>query len=273
MRILVAGGGGFVGRELLKKLSGHELIVPSRDPEKLRLSGIKGEFPPFPGDLERFTAEAAPEAVVNLLGIIRETPGATFRSVHVEYTRQLLAGAARAGAGKFVQMSAMGAAPDAESEYHRTKFIAEELVRGSRLPYAIFRPSYITGAGQGLRAELRKLAPWAPFFAAPSDVLVAPLPAESVAACLARAAVDPALRDETFELAGGETLTFRELLSRELAAAGVKRRVIGVPRKMFFPLLPIFSLLPTPPMTREQYRMTASPNLPSGRFRGMKDLL
>lgn len=36
---------------------------------------------------------------------------------------------------------------------------------------------------------------------------------------------------------------------------------------------PLFALLPVPPMTREQYLMLSSPNVPSGKFRGVKDLL
>ena len=54
----------------------------------------------------------------------------------------------------------------------------------------------------------------------------------------------------------------------ELAAAGLRRPVIGLPLKFFFPLLPIFALLDPPPMTCDQYLMMASPNVPSGRFRG-----
>lgn len=262
-----------MGRELLGRLSGHELVVPSRTPDRLKSAGLKGSFPAFPEDLEKLVVETAPDAVINLLGIIRETQGGTFRSVHVEYTRQLLAGALRSGAGKFIQMSALGAAPSALSAYHRTKFAAEELVRESRLPYVIFRPSYIAGEGQGLRAELKSLARYVPVFAAPSDAMLAPLDVGTVAACFARAVEDEGIRDETFELAGDQEISFRELLKRELAAAGLDRPVMGLPRRMFYPLLPVLSLLPVPPMTREQYLMMAVPNLPSGRFRGVKDLV
>lgn len=262
-----------MGSVLVRRLAGHALILPSRDPAGLKAAGWTGEFPAFTEDLESLAAAARPDAVINLLGIIREGPGASFGLVHGEYTRRLLAGARRAGCRKFVQMSALGAAPEAPSEYHRSKFAGEEAVRASGLSWVIFRPSYITGEGQRLRAELRALARFTPVFAAPSDSCAAPVDVGTVAECFALAAVDASVRDELFELGGGRTMSFRDLLAAELAAAGVRRSVIGLPRRLFYPLLPFFSLLNPPPMTREQYLMLASQNVPSGRYPGAEELL
>lgn len=273
MRIFIAGGGGFVGRALIKRLAGHHLTLPSRSPEKFTREGIKGSFPVFTDDLEKLVKDAAPEAVINLLGIIRETPGSSFDLVHGEYTRRLLAGARAAGARKFIQMSALGAAPGAPSAYHRSKFAGEEAVRASGLPYVIFRPSFIDGEGQNLRLELAALARFLPVFAAPNDALCAPVPVEAVAECFARAAEDASVKDEIFELAGEKAVSFREVVAGSLRQAGVRRPVLGLPRAFFYPLLPLFALLPVPPMTREQYLMMASPNVPSGERRGVKDLL
>ncbi|HAT72264.1 MAG TPA: hypothetical protein DCS63_05560 [Elusimicrobia bacterium] len=98
MRIFIAGAGGFVGGVLVKRLGGHELTLPSRDPGRFARAGVKGSFPLFTDDLEKLVAKAGPDVVINLLGIIRETPGASFGLVHEEYTRRLLAGARAAGA-------------------------------------------------------------------------------------------------------------------------------------------------------------------------------
>lgn len=273
MKIFIAGAGGFVGGALLEALRGHDLVLPSREPKRLARPGLRGEFPLFTEDLAALVRAAAPDAVVNLLGIIRESPGSTFELVHVEYTRRLLAGAAAAGVSKFVQMSALGASAGSPSAYQRTKFAGEELVRASGLPYAIFRPSFITGPGQKLAAELRAVARFAPVFAGPSDAFAAPVEAEKVAACFARALADPGIKDETFELGGGRVVSFRDIIAETLAAEGIRRPVLGLPRALFWPLLPLFALFPVPPMTREQYLMLGSPNVPSGAFRGVKDLL
>ena len=272
MKILIAGAGGFVGAALVEKLAAHALVLPSRDPGKLKLP-VQASSPPFTADLEGLVAGQKPEIVINLLGIIRESAGESFGLVHEEYTRRLLAGARAAGVKKFVQMSALGAAPEAPSAYHRSKFAGEELVKASGLPYVIFRPSFITGPGQKLLAELRSIARFTPALAAPSDCLAAPLPVDAVAACFARAVEDPSISRELFELAGDRVMSFREIFAEALSSMGLRRPVIGLPRKFFFPLLPFFRLFPVPPMTLEQYRMLARPNLPSGAYRGVKDLI
>jgi len=254
-----------VGGAVARRLAAHELILPSR---RNTAGG-----PPFSEDLAAQTAAARPDVVINLLGIIRESPGASFPLVHEEYTRRLLAGARACGARKFIQMSALGAAPDAPSAYLRSKYAGEEAVRASGLPYAIFRPSFITGPGQKLRAELAAMARFLPALAAPADALAAPVAVETVADCFAKAAEDPAITGEIFELAGERTMTFREIFAAELAAAGLRRPVLGLPLAFFRMLLPLFALLPRPPMTREQYLMLKTPNLPSGKYRGAAQLL
>ena len=272
MKILVTGAGGFVGTELVKRLAAHDLVLPSRGQGGLKVGG-RVSIPPFDPDLERFVAAQKPEIVINLLGVIREAPGASFGLVHEEYTRRLLAGARTAGVKKFIQMSALGAAPDASSAYHRSKFAGEELVKASGLPYVIFRPSFITGPGQKLLAALRAVCRFSPLLAAPSDCLAAPVPVEVVSACFARAAEDAAITDEIFELAGDRVMNFRQIFAEALASMGLRRPVIGLPLKFFYPLLPFFRLFPVPPMTLEQYRMLTRPNLPSGAFRGVNDLV
>lgn len=273
MRILITGAGGFVGGAVARRLAAHELVLPSRDPARISAAFPGAELPPFSDDLEGLVRKTAPDIVINLLGVIREAPSATFRLVHEEFTRRLLAGAVHAGVRKFIQMSALGAAPDAPSEYHRSKFAGEELVRRAGLPYVIFRPSFIDGPGQKLREELKAVARFAPVLAAPADAWAAPVGVEDVAACFARAAEEHGIRDEIFELGGDRTVSFREIIELSLSAAGLRRPVLGLPRVFFRPLLPLFSLFPVPPMTRDQYLMMSTPNVPSGKFRGLHDLL
>ena len=143
--ILVTGGTGFVGSHLVKRLrqDGVQVRALVRTPSKAQvLSDLGVEV--AAGDI----ADAASldavmkgcEKVIHLVGIIQEGRGFTFRSVHVDGTRNLLGAAKNAGVKHFIYQSAIGSREGAKSEYHKTKWEAEKLVKASGISYTILRP-------------------------------------------------------------------------------------------------------------------------------------
>ncbi len=67
MKIVIAGGTGFVGSELAKRLSqAHEVFVLSRDPAKVRHGRGLAWRPPAGGEWQKEVADA--DAVINLAG-------------------------------------------------------------------------------------------------------------------------------------------------------------------------------------------------------------
>jgi NADH dehydrogenase len=72
---------------------------------------------------------------------------------------------------------------------------------------------------------------------------------------------------------GNEVINYVELFKFALDFIGVKRVVMPVPKKTFKLLLPIFSLMPKPIMTLDQYYMLDKDNVCSGKYKGVKDLL
>ena len=188
MKIFVAGGTGFVGVHLIKELqkSGHtvRLLLHSR-------KTLPGESEQVSGDvtrLESFTESTAGcDAIINLVGIIRETPSRdiTFERMHVTATANMLAAATANGISRYLQMSALGTRPSAVSAYHQSKWRAEQLVRDSKLDWTIFRPSLIYGPHDAfvnmLAAQLR-LAPVMPVIGSGSYRLQ-PIHADDVARC------------------------------------------------------------------------------------------
>src|SRR2546428_11942482 len=145
---------------------GHRVRALVRRPEPARL--LLGAAPELvPGDLADAATLAAlvrgSDAVIHLVGIIVEAGPATFDAVHGEGTPRVLAGARAAGVRRFVHMSAVGARDEpGATRYHRTKRRAEDLVRDSGLSHAIFRPSLISGPGNGPLPAIAPLHPRGP---------------------------------------------------------------------------------------------------------------
>jgi len=214
------------------------------------------------GDLADHAALASlvrhANAVIHLVGIIVETGGATFQSVHVEGTRRLLGAAREGSVERFVHMSAAGArdAPGA-TPYHRTKWHAEELVRGSGLSHVVFRPSIISGPeNQPIRtlARLHRWSPAVPVFG-DGSFPTQPVWIEDVALAFAFAAERPGLVG-AFELGGPEVLTYENFLLAIGRAAGHPRPLMHVPLWLARAAAGAFGLLGRfAPLTSDQLQM------------------
>src|SRR5512135_2251293 len=95
LMILIVGGTGFVGRNLVRRLrqDGAAVRAVVRNAGKAGfLKELGAEL--VEGDIsDRASLEKAAagcDRVIHLVGIIQEAPGATFRQVHVEGTKKLV---------------------------------------------------------------------------------------------------------------------------------------------------------------------------------------
>jgi len=273
MRIFIAGGTGFVGAHLVKALreKGHELrLLVHR-----RGSGGTDGIHQVEGDvtgLESFEqAVNGCDAVINLVGIIREFPsrGITFDRLHVQATANVLAATRKAGIRRYLQMSALGTRPDAMSRYHQTKFSAEELVRSSGLDATILRPSLIYGPKDAfinmLAGQLR-LAPVMPVIGS-GMYRLQPIHADDVARCFALALEMPETIGQCYELCGNNRLSYVELLDAVASAMGRPAPFKPhVPLGLMKLIIPVMQHIPQFPITMDQLQMLVEENICDGRW-------
>jgi uncharacterized protein YbjT (DUF2867 family) len=261
--IAVTGASGFVGRHVATLLArrGHRVRALVRGDGRGRtLDGLPVER--TPGDLADPTAITAltkgADVVVHLVGIIVEAGAATFEAVHVEGTGRLLTAARAAGVRRFVHMSAVGARDEPRAtRYHRTKWRAEELVRGSGLSHAIFRPSIISGPENRPIRTLARLHRWSPLVPVFGDgrFPTQPVWIEDVALAFALAAERPALAG-AFELGGPAALTYEEFVRAIGRAAGHPRPLVHVPLAMARVAAAALGVAgPLAPLTADQLQM------------------
>lgn len=279
--VAVAGATGFVGRHIVRELlaRGYAVrgLVRSREKAAAELPRHDG-LRLVQGDvLDPVAATglvAGTHACINAIGILRERKaGETFRRMHVDAVRSLVESCRGEGVRRFVQISALGVRDDGRSQYQKTKYEGEQIVRRSGLDWTIVRPSLIHGAD----GEFIKMAkgwvtgskqPWffLPYFTrgvVTSDVPLAavrrepasvqPVAIEDVAWAVAECLARPESIGEVFNLVGSETLTWPDLLrtvrdtipgaNRKLAPMGIPAEVAAV-QAMVAKKLGIGGLLP-----------------------------
>ncbi len=234
MNVLITGASGFVGRAVTSEVvrAGHSVRALVRRPPH----EAGGPVAWVPGSILAPEAlrEAARgcEAVIHLVGIIGEVGDQTFERVHHEGTLRVLEACQSAGVGRWIHMSALGTRPGAVSRYHRTKWAAEEAVRGSGLRWTIFRPSVIYGPGDGFVNLFERMSRWSPVLPliGRRTARLQPVPVESVARAFA-CALDTAMAiGKTYDLCGPDRLTLAEILATILRVTGRRRLRIPLPR-------------------------------------------
>jgi NADH dehydrogenase len=266
--LLIAGGTGFVGRHLTARLvaEGEAVRVLARRPAELpgkgrlpgeevatRMSLLRGDGR-LPGaqvvtgdvtDLSSLlSAVEGCQAVIHLVGIIRESrgqtlrlrslrlrSGQTYRSVHVRGTANVIEACRRAGAGRLLHMSALGTRERAASRYHQSKWQAERLVRASGLDATIFRPSVIFGTGGAFLPTIRRLVTASPVIPIIGDgmSLLQPIWVEDVVTCFVGALRRGDTAGHSYELGGPETYGFEQLVDLVAETEGVEKPKVHLP--------------------------------------------
>lgn len=271
MRVFVTGGTGFVGREVVRQLTaaGHtaRCLVRSGSEGKLEIrEGVEIHLGDVTEPESLTKGLQGCEAVIHLVGIIREYPsrGITFSHLHTEATENVLAAAVAAGVGRYLQMSANGTRENAASPYHRTKWAAEEAVRASPLAWTIFRPSLIYGPGGEFVSMLVQLVRRLPVVPVIGDgrYRMSPVAVEDVAASFVAALERPATVGQTYHCCGPGDYSYDEILDL-VAAALDKGRVPKLHHPLFLmkPVIALLEGIPQFPITRTQLTMLLEGNV------------
>ena len=236
MKILVTGGTGVIGVAAVPELlrAGHAVRLLSRHADE--------DTPAFPDGVEPFTARvddperldeavAGCDVILHIAGIVEEhPPEVTFEGVNVQGTRHLLDAANRGGLPAFIFLSSLGA-ERGESEYHRSKLAAEELVRDYAGRWLILRSGNVYGPGDETISMLLKMARTLPAvpMVGDGDQPFQPIWFGDLGRALAQAVEDRTLAGQTLEVAGPDITTTADLLTRFEGITGRKPPRLAVP--------------------------------------------
>ena len=268
------GGSGFIGRYVVKRLAARGDVVPvgcrnAEEAKFLKPMGDVGQVEPLniTIDNEERLAPflAGSSAVVNCVGILRESGTQTFERVH-HLGPALLARVGReAGVDRFMHISAIGADPRSSSTYARTKAAGEVAVRDAFPTATILRPSVVFGPEDQFFnrfATMAMLTPMLPLIGG-GETRFQPVYIGDVADAVIRCLEDPATAGRTYELGGPKIYTLRELFELLLHEIRRRRWFVNLPFELAALQAKFMSILPNPPLTSDQVELLKRDNIVS----------
>jgi len=218
MKVVVIGGSGLIGKQLVDILRGrgHEAVAASPS------SGVNA-----------LTGEGLGEALAGAQVVVDVANSPSFADGPVlEFFRtstgNLLAAEAAAGVGHHVALSIVGADRLPASGYMRAKVAQEKLIEAGGIPFTILRATQFFEFAGGIAES----AADGGTVRLPS-AMMQPIAAGDVAAALAEAAAAEPVNG-TVELAGPEPIRMDEFVRRFLTAGRDGRPVVADPGARYF---------------------------------------
>lgn len=218
MRIVVIGGTGLIGAQLVAKLRADGHVVVAASPAN-GVNAVTGEG--------LAAAVSGADAVVDVSNSPSFEPEAVLAFFEAS-ARNLVATSLAAGVGHLVALSVVGTDRLQDSGYFRAKLAQENVIRSGAAPYTIVRATQFFEFAAGIAQS----ATVADSVRVP-DAFVQPIASADVAAALAAVALGTP-RYDIVELAGPERMPLAEFVRQSLVASGAGDRVASDPLARYF---------------------------------------
>ncbi|WP_018649533.1 MULTISPECIES: complex I NDUFA9 subunit family protein [unclassified Thioalkalivibrio] len=277
--ITVFGGTGFLGRATVHELldAGHPVRIASRHPalpdslqNHPQLEHCRADIR---DDADVARAVEGARGVINAVSLYVEQRDLRFTTIHVEGAARLARAAHKAGLERLVQISGIGADSRSPSPYIRARAEGEAAILREHPNAIIVRPSVLFGPDDAFVRNLAGLAPLPviPLFGRGSTRLQ-PVHVTDIARALASLCADQPPTHSIYELGGPDILTYRQIVSLVLTHLGRKRPMLPIPFTVWHALAAVGSLLPNPPLTRDQLYLMQQDNVANPAFGTFADL-
>lgn len=228
MKIAVTGANSSVGLSLLAQIAASTDIYAiagvrsTKAMQSLPVSAqIDARIISYEDSSQLATSLQSADCVVHLAGILLEDKQTNYASANVDATAAVVAAAQQISAKHFVFISVIGADAHSTNAYFRSKGEAEKIVRESGLSASIIRTPLLLGPNTaGAQAITGAASKDKPKALGGGRYRTQPLDIDDLSTAIVRCCRNPGAAVTVYELAGPESLSYRELLVRTATVMG-----------------------------------------------------
>jgi uncharacterized protein YbjT (DUF2867 family) len=232
MRVLVLGATGYVGGRLVPELlaAGHDVRCAARTPAKLDGRAWREQVEVVRADVtdpaSMATACAEIDAVMFLVHAM--DGGSDFEQREATGARTVRDAAADAGVGRIVYLGGLGSESDTLSKHLRSRQSVGRILAEGPVPVTELRAGVVIGSGSVSFEMLRHLTEVLPIMTTPKwvDTRTQPIGVRDVLHYLVGVLEVDGTKGQVLEIGGPDVLTYREMMHRYAAVAGLRRRII-----------------------------------------------
>ncbi|MFG2807471.1 SDR family oxidoreductase [Streptomyces massasporeus] len=245
LHCLVTGASGYIGGRLVPELlqEGHRVRCLARSPGKLRDHPWAAHAEAVQGDVTDPESVAAAMRGVDVAYYLVHAlgSGSGFEDTDRAAARIFAEQARAAGVRRIVYLGGLtprGVPEESLSPHLRSRAEVGQIFLDSPVPATVLRAAVVIGSGSASFEMLRYLTERLPVMVTPSWVhtRTQPIGVRDVLRYLVGSATMPDDVDRAFDIGGPDVLTYRDMMRRYAAVAGLRRRFI-VPVPVLTPRL------------------------------------
>ena len=278
-KVLIFGGSGQIGRNLIRKLTKNNYIVTvvTRNIHQksyiIKTQANAGyidivEANIFDENKVRNVFKKA-DICINLIGILFEKKGGnTFKNIHSIFPSLLAKLCKEYKLKHFIHLSALGINDAIDSEYAKSKLEGEANVLKNFPLATILRPSVVYSVDDNFTTNFMTLLNRLPIFPLYYDGKTKFTPIHcSDLTDIINHVISKNIYSKIIECVGPEIISFKELLEKLLNLMNKKRILITLPLPLAQFSARLFEILPNPLLTRDQLRLLKYDNILSGKYK------
>ena len=279
----ILGGGGFIGRYLVRNLTkkNFRCIISTRKAFQkgyLKTQATPGAIELIDWNPKNFSelkeAIKNSDTVINLIGILYETRKQKFYNIHTSIPEAVAKICADTDVKKFIHVSAIGANENSKSLYQKSKYQGELKALNNFKNTVIVRPSVVCGAEDNFTNLFSKLSilPIIPIVGI--NYKFQPILVNDVVDAIVQAIEIKGNEGKIYEIGGPKVISFGDMVKSILKTINKKRFVVPMPMPIAKIQSAITDLLPFPPiLTKDQCQiLSEADNIVSNGHLTLKDL-